>query len=177
MPEQATALPEMSRNRPPKAVDPASDREYDTDNHQGPEEMTQRDGASEELTPETTLPFGTGPDNAPHSAVQQSTTPDTSIPQQTTAQVPTTGRASRQQRADLQRADLHSALALRAREQADPRNIIITDDPRKFTMPRDPAPVTLERAKELVTNVLRANGREPDWDPKWPHMVASASLR
>lgn len=172
MPEQATALPKTLRNRLSKAVNSATDREYDTGSHQGSEEMTQRDGASEELTPEMILSCGTGQDIAPHSAAQQSTTPNTSIPQQTAAQVPTTGWASRQPRADLQRA-----LAFRAREQADPRNIIITEDPRKFTMPRDPAPVTLERAQELITNVLHANGREPDWDPKWPRMVASASLR
>lgn len=177
MPEQATALPEMSRNGFPKAVNSATGREYDTANQQGPEEMTQRDGASEELTPEMILPCGTAQDIAPHSAAQQSTTPNTSIPQQTTAQAPTTRRSSRQQRADFQRADLHWAPAHRAREQAGPRNIIITEDPKKSTMPRDPAPVTLERAKELVTNVVRANGREPDWDPKWPRMVASASLR
>ncbi|KAL1857028.1 hypothetical protein Daus18300_010475 [Diaporthe australafricana] len=61
-----------------------------------------------------------------------------------------------------------------ARDPTDPYETS-TSDPREHIAPPVPGCAELERAKQLITDVVRANGREPDWDPELPRMVIRAN--
>lgn len=64
----------------------------------------------------------------------------------------------------------------RAWPRIDNTNVLVTQDPRKSIAPPDPGCAELERAKELITEVVRANGGEPDWDPELPRMIIRANF-
>lgn len=146
MPEQATVLPEIR---------------HSTHGHQSPEEMIQRDGTSEEMTLDSRI-----------QDTCQDTPPQRSILKEF-IQIKNRAASSNISRKDAHR---QRALTNRANEQLISRANIITRDPGKSTAPRDAVRVTLEQAKELITGVLRANGREPDWEPELQRMVVGASL-
>lgn len=160
MPEQATVLLEIYKL--PRPATPEADQVNGTHDQKVPEEMIQRDGTSEEMTLDLNIQ-DTCRDVPPQRSIPKKFIQiKNKAPQTTTLQ---------------KRAHRQRALTLRANEQLIPRANIITQDPSKSTAPtRGAVRVTLEQAKELITGVLRANGREPDWEPELQRMVIGASL-
>lgn len=165
MPEQATVLSQIPGKVPARTAIPQTDQENVPHDQYDLEEIAQRDGTSEEMTPKITAAHDIQRAFTPQRLIKQNLIPKRFAPQK-----PTLQRATSQSKADHQRV-----LTRRRHERAIPRDII-TKDPRKPSTPAEPAAITLEKAKELITDVLRVNSYKPDWDPELPRMVISASL-
>lgn len=171
MPEQRIALPEDPKKLLARAGTSEVDQENYTRDQTGLEEMAQRDGACEETTPEKNVRDDFWRDSSPQTALHGAFILKSSFPHRTALQNGAPSRGISQKRAHKSRT-----LKLGANEEPNPRNSVVTEDPRQFIAPRDPLHRTLEHAKGLIANVLRANGQEPDWDPKLPRMVIGASM-
>lgn len=159
MPEQATVFPDIPTKRPSRAATPEADQKDDTYDQKGLEEMAQGDGTSEEMIIEMTSPQTTWEDTSPEETIQESCIPKGFVPHHTVIQNDTTSNRIPQKRAYIQKT-----LILRLHEQPTPQNIVITRDPRQYIPFRDPS--ALNRAMELIANVVRANGIQSDWDPE-----------
>lgn len=155
MPEQAIVLPEVPKKLPSRAATPEVDHEDDTRDKQELEDMIQGDGTSEEMTLEMTSPRPI----SRQKTIQEGYTPKGSISHHVVIHNSTTSKSIPHKKPYIQKT-----LILRVHEQPTQRNIIITKDPRKSIPLRDPS--ALKRAMELIANVLRANGMQPDWDPE-----------
>lgn len=158
MPKQATVFSDKPTKHLSRAATPEADQDDDTCDQQGLEEMAQGDGTSEEVTTEMTAPQTTRPETLSKDTIQAGCIPKGFIPHRTVIQ--NNARNSIPQK----KAYIHKTLILSVYDQPTPRNIIITKDPGKCVPLRDPS--ALKRAMELIANVLRANGMQPDWDPE-----------
>lgn len=158
MPKQATNFLDKPMKHPSGAATPEADQNDDTCDQQGLEEMAQGDGTSEKVTTEMTAPQTIGPEAVSKETIQEGYISKGSIPHRTIIQNNT--RNSIPQK----KAYIQKTLILRVHDQPTPQNIIITKDPRKCVPLRDPS--ALKRAMELIANVVRANGMQPDWDPE-----------
>lgn len=159
MPEQATVLPDMPKKPPSRAISSDVNHEDDTHDQQELEKMMQGDGTSEVMTTEMTAPPTIRRETSPERTIQEVSMPKGFVPRHTVIQNDIPSRSTPQRRAYIQKT-----LTLRVHEQATPRNIIITKDPRRYVPRNDPS--ALRRAMELIANVVRANGMQPDWDPE-----------
>lgn len=159
MPEQATVFPEIPTKRLSGAAIPEADQEDGTCDQKVLEEMPQGDGTSEDMIIEMTSPQTAWEDTSPEGTIQESCIPKGFVPHHTVIQNDTTSKIIPQKKAYI-----HKTLILRVHEQPTPRNAIITKDPSKSIPLRDPS--ALKRAMELIANVVRANGIQPDWDPE-----------
>lgn len=159
MPEQATVFPDIPTKHPSRAATPEADQEDDTFDQQELEEMIQGDGTSEEMTIETTALQTIRREVSPERTIREGSMPKRFVPCHTIIQNDIPSRSIPQKRAYIQKT-----VTLRVHEQVTPRNIIITKDPRKYVPLSDPS--ALRRAMELIANVVRANGMQPDWDPE-----------
>lgn len=165
MPEQAIFFAKIPK-LPAWPAPPEADQVDGTRDQQSPEDMIQRDGTSEEMTLDITV-RDESQDISPQKTDQEGSMLSSFIP---------LGNKVPSRNISRKKGHRQRALTLRAYDQQTPRTII-THDPSKSTAPRDAVRVTLEQAKELITDVLRANGKEPDWEPELTRMVISASLR
>lgn len=159
MPEQATVFPDIPAKRPLRAATPEAGQEDDIDDQQELEEMIQGDGTYEEMTLEKTGPPHVWQETSPQKTIQERCIPKGFVPHHTVIQNDTTSKTIPQKKAYI-----HKTLILRVHEQPTSGNNIITKDPSKSIPLRDPS--ALKRAMELIANVVRANGIQPDWDPE-----------
>ncbi|KAJ0108482.1 hypothetical protein J7T55_002086 [Diaporthe amygdali] len=178
MPEQVTVLPVIENPRARTTTPEIINQEDGTRDQKDPE-MIQRGGASERSTPEMDFPRMISREFIPRTTnrrypILQRSSPQHTIPQNKILQSTSPQRSIPPTPSPRQAIPQKKAFPHRAYQQAASRNIII-EDPRRFTAPIDPTSISLDQAKELITNVLRANGQEPDWDPELPRMVIRAN--
>lgn len=156
MPKQATVFPDTPTKHPSRAATPEADQEDDTCDQRELEEMAQGDGTSEVMTTEMTASQNIQRETFPERTFHKGSMPKGFVPRHTVITHDIPSRTIPQGRAYIQKT-----ITLRVHEQATPRNII-TKDPKKYVPLSDPS--ALRRAMELIANVVRANGMQPDWD-------------
>lgn len=155
MPEQATVLPEIPKELPARAATPEADQQAGTRGQQGPEEIIQRDGTSEEMAPHNIWQ-----DTSPKTTLQESSMLSSSVPQHTVLRKGVPSENIPEKNGHNQKT-----LTTITHKQPTPQSTIITQDPNQSIPPVDHSGQALKQAMEKIYNVLCVNGMKPDWDP------------
>ncbi|KAI3390879.1 hypothetical protein diail_8457 [Diaporthe ilicicola] len=179
MPEQRTAFPTIAKKLPTRADTPENIGQDDGPHDQrDQDDIPQGDSTSEEeeMTPKMAFPRVTRRGLVTQKAARQMNVGERPMLQNGTSQEIISKRSNPQPTASQMKAHQQNGYSHRPHPHALPSRKIITQDPRRSIAPSDPGFAELERAKAHITNVVRANGRQPDWDPKLPRMVISANF-